>query len=409
MADFSEWGAEASGARLYELDHRKAVAGLLDAQHMLGEIAMQPTKQAHMQAQSEALNLETQQKRNFLQNLAQRRAMRPEEDQETELVDGLEELARAARDTGEIEQAGKIVNIISQVQGRKATAVASEARALRDSAVAAREQAVRIGAIAGSAKDQTSYDLMLLSARSQGMDVSGFTGSYERDKPVLDQLVSESLSAKDKAELDLKRVDDAEKKRMNDFQMRETLTRRPLQDAQRRLAEARIKRLDKIGAGPAASPSLAEVAQAEALLKEAVPSMDKDTVGRSAFTIAAEAKALLRTNPAISDIDLAIQRVIQKHKDEGNFVTESGMKSEFPYFGDRTTLSPRAQGKIKRAPKQLPRGADGKVDRSKLEVGELYTNDRGYTVEWTKNGAKLIGPGSGAGVAPSDDEDEEDE
>jgi len=221
MADFDfmnapDYGAP-GGVRANDAFRKNA----LDAQETLGKIAMQPGQMRLTDAHARLYEAEASAKEAAA--IAERRmadiALRAAGGQTAEaegptktprsLGSPLVDMAQMAFGAGLWKQGADLTKKAVDINAKEAAAGASQAsqqlRAVRAQVAQAGEQA----SLALSAVDQGSYDRLRMTLAARGQDISALPEDYASAKPMLQQVVTAGMTAKDSLALAEKRIQDA--------------------------------------------------------------------------------------------------------------------------------------------------------------------------------------------------------
>ena len=323
MADFDMWGPAASGGRLVEFDRLKA-------SQMLGEIAMQPVEMEYKRAATDYTRAHAEE----LKEKAARTKRMAEMAANINLTVGqpenpLFEMANIALRSGDLKEAGDLVNKASQDTNRRSQAELRDARIKEVSTKMQIENYDLAAREIGLATDEASLSTALQNFERRTKTPSGLldpeTGQLFptiKFNPQLRQMMVEKLlSAKDAANLE-------ERRRHNDILDRHWGTQAQQRevwqdiDYQRRRAEA----IRKPSVGKAGGKSFTQtdvnagVAQIMSVYK-----YDKDDpeVQQKGRELEERARARVAQQPNLLLAD-ARKQVFKDMQDRGDFAAARG-------------------------------------------------------------------------------------
>lgn len=398
MAD-ELWGV-ASGQRLAEHD-------VLARQEALGRIAIQPQRQRLLSAQAGTAELKLQQAQTMMDELQRNPGIfNPQQGggpggMPQSMSAPYFRMAEIAGRSGDVTTSRQLFAAGTQGMVREANAAHARSSMERDQL---NMQLKRMGILEGilsGAKDQSSFDTgnaLYFAQTGERSPYAGMTFSPEMVKPLTDSLIS----AKDRTHNQIlqSEYDSRAQNRDSMISHRDFLENHLL--TMEEIARNREQRLAKAGAGkPLAAPTPAETQAALALVKgQMFPNLQgaKDdpsylqtleTINAGAKNVAAEAKAILRDNPALT-WNQALQRALTESVKAGDWqtVAAGGL------FRSRDKTTFQGAGKSADTPLPLP------ANKQQMVPGKFYQNSKGQVGQWT---------GSGISLVASDNVDEEDQ
>lgn len=405
MAD-ELWGI-ASGQRIAEKD-------ILDRQEQLGRIAIQPQRQRLLGAQAGTAELKLQQAQTMMDELQKNPGIFNTQQggpggQPMSMAAPYFRMAEIAGRSGDVTTSRQLFAAGTQGLVREANAAHARSSMEKDQL---NMQLRRMGLLEGilsGAKDQASFDTGNALYFAQTGERSPYAG-MQYDPAAIKPLTDSLISAKDRTHNQILQGEYDSR-----AQNRESMIdhRAKLEDhfqIMEDIARNREQRLAKAGAGkPLAAPTTAETSAALALVKSQMfPNLQgaKDdpsylqtleTINAGAKNVAAEAKALLRDNSALT-WNQALQRALTESVKAGDWqtVAAGGL------FRSRDKTTFQGGGKSADTAMPLPTGGREEV-RKKLQVGKFYVDPRTQQpIQWTGTGFSPVAVDAG------DDGDETD-
>lgn len=362
--------------------------------HSLSQTAMMPYQAQHLQAQSRLLaaqagNAEVDLEANKLMAETMRRMSggATVTDKPMTMSEQLTALAETALGAGAVTKGRALATAASQVQLREIQGGLAKSRAEVQRLRAVGMQADTVGRLFGEVSDQAAFDRANDQYTFQTGQQSPYAGR-EFTPELVKQIHAAALTTKEQSELGIK---DTNAKSLESFRQARLDQRdfeNTLREDRQRLAREREERLAKSGGGKGvSSPAKAELDQARLLVKKDYDGMNPADLSDAAYNIAADAKALRRTNPAL-DSAAALTQAYQNAKAAGDFGSDAG------WGGSGISAKPTymSQGKTEAAPAKLP------SDKGSLKEGRFYTNAQGVVAKW--NGKAFV-PVKGARALPS--------
>jgi hypothetical protein len=400
MADpFSAWGPEAAPDRLIRQDALKEGEIAASIQERLGRVAMQPAQKRLLEAKAGELESEVRErqqaaelmKRAFGQDAA---AIAPEliesgtvgaaglslEQQalgtgrRVSIADKFGNAAEVFAGAGMVEQAKKLAESAALIRQREASQISSQTTALLNQLKIGKEQAENLAQFFGGAGGQDEWDMANRLYSFQTGQQSPFA-NVPFNEEVVDALNQRALSAKDRYDLADKAATRENTKRYRDERLKDFDEQNKIRKEQLRLNREREERLKKAGGTtrlPSADPKNTEIDHVKSLLKKDFPAANDDAqeLNTAAFTIAAEARAKLRANPALSP-SAAINQAYTEAMQQGDIsLTEGklfGIGKKFRFAGG---------GRSPETALTVPSKA------AEAKVGRYYVNSAGQIAKW---------------------------
>lgn len=320
------------------------------------------------------------------------------------LADQIDGAARLAMGGGFIEKAADLAGKAALVRAREARQADSLAGASNKVLQFVRDDAKLTASLLADVKDQDSWN----RANALYTFQTGRPSRYA-SVPFSPELVKSirdgAISTEKQADLEEKRLKREADERYRKQRLGQIDTQNEIRDRRLTLEREREERLSKAGGGKTvAGPAKAEVDQAARLIRKDYPDLQAADLNDSAYSIAAEARALRKRNPAL-DANTAIQQAIAQAVQDGDFKTSmkemGGLKipgtSKSEYLG---------RGKTAATPAAIP------ADKGQLREGRYYVNGQGQVGVWTGQGFKLtraLSVDNSRVGGTSDDDDEDDD
>jgi hypothetical protein len=372
------------GTRAFEADTREAHKFVLGAQKTLGEIAMQPLEARYKQLQGDELQSKLQEQKDVRELM--QRAMQPQAGQEepADISTRLENAANLFLDTGRVTQGSELAKAASTIREKasqnQSRGVLTQLNQIRQ----VREQAELVGQIFGDVKDQQELDTANRIFEFQTGRPSPLRGKVY-DPAEIAQIRQSSLSVLERADLgekQLVRKDTADNRTRLATQFdAEQKIRKARLDIERERLEQLKKRGSRL---PTAEPKKEEVQHIMNLLRKDHPFVDRLTgadaaqVREATYTIAAEARALMRANPALS-LPTALSQAYTNALRGGDIQIKPGTNIIRRNFGGEFKFS----GGGRSPETALPIPSDAKS----VQKGKYYVNPDGRIGRW--NGSKF--------------------
>lgn len=410
------------GTRLLESDYADVVQSGLGDLYKLGQIAQQPYDLERLKAQTRLENTKADAAEEELANerrLAElsRRAFSGATPGTSEagptrpvsMADQLDSLARMAAESGMIDKASKTAAAAAQIRQREAAAQGAVSRQMLDQQRMIKNSTGLLAQYFGAATDAESWqranELFAFQTGQQSPYASvPFSGE------LVDQINQSALTSKERFDLIEKELarDSLESFRSRRLQQHDTAT--TISRMRLQLAREREQRLAKAGTGGkgVTTPSGSEISLAKTLFDKEFPagSFNVEGVSRAeaAMTIASDARALRRQNPAL-DPAAAMRMAFENAKRSGDFQVTKGK------WAMKSSLNFERRGLDTQTPMPLPKSAGEAIP------GRWYSGPRG-TALWTgdkfvtgANATRWLSENNprGGGAVDSEDDDEGDE
>lgn len=314
----------------------------------------------------------------------EQQALAPKKKQPSSMADTLDSLAAAAAGAGLATKAQELAKNAALIRSREAVQQSAASRALIQQLQAIKEQASLTGQLFGGVNDQESWDRANAVYQFQTGKPSPYA-NVPFSPELVETIKQQALTAKEEADGEEKKIarkslDEFRKSRVKQHDENISLSRE-----RNRIAREREARLRKNGGGrQIASPTSAELTQAKRLIGRDYKNLEATDLNDAAFTIAAEAKALRRANPAL-DASMAIQQAYLNAIQAGDFqdisTTIGGVK--VPGMGKQTFAG---RGKKPETAAALP------SEKSKLVKDKYYVNPSGQIAQWNGKAFVLTRP-----------------
>lgn len=420
MADpFAAWGPEASPDRLIRQDAIKEANIMAQTQERLGRIAMQPLEMDIARAKLDVLKTAAEQDKKASELMIQ--AMQtgaadvdyslednPQARQAVSMADKLDRAANLFAGSGLIKKATDTAKAAAEIRAKADEGLKDRSQAALNQLRQRTQQAEAMAQHFGGATDQASLDLanrLYEFQTGQRSPLSDVPYSPE----LIESLNQSALSAKERLDLEEKYLSRQNlagyrKRRLEQFD-----TENDIRDKNYRLRKDTAERRAKVTGGtgrlPSAEPKEAEIKQVKNLIQRDFPFMadakgtDASAMSDAAYTVAAEARALMRANPALSTsaaINQAYTSAVRNgdiQADAGSFGGYVGRKFRFAGGG--------------RAPETALAVPSKKED---LKAGRYYVNSKGQIGRWDGKGFTPVqaqsnrSPLSGNNGSPDEEE-----
>ena len=403
------------GVRAFQQDALTTLRGTADAQHTLGQIAMQPLQARRLQAEAgksemEAAKMAAEMEAQKTLAAIMKRAQETEPGvagtgPQKSMADILDSVARTAAGAGLIEEAQKAAKGAAEMRQKEAATVSSQTTAVKNRLDAGIKQAELIGQIFGGADSQESWDRANALYETYMGTKSPFA-AIPFDPAARDQLVDASLSQKEKLELERKRLDAEATARYRGARLAQGRINLDIRQAELDRKRERDRVKDKNG-GPKAAATIPEanIKAVEDMIRSDFPDqMDRADRRQAAMDIASAARELQRQNPALG-ASQALARAYADAAGAGDFETTPGASAMGIQYKKPVT---KYAGRGKTAATAIP----APTDKSKAVVGRYYIFPGGRIGQLTKEGVKLVDSrvlsgDNGRGSSVEDDDDDE--
>lgn len=347
-------------------------------QETLGDVAMQPAKRRLIEAQAGKLEHDAQFEKLMAQSLGTLGGQpggKP-----MSMADSFDNLARIAVGSGFVTKAEDLAKTSALLRTREAAQLKSNVDTKLGALKVVRDNAELTSQLLGGVNDPESWaraNALYTFQTGQPSPFSNMTYSPE----LVERLNQAALSAKERADLEEKKLTrtataEYRRSRLDQINEQNDLRRQRIEQA-----AAREERLAKGGGGKGVSaPAKSETDQAVRLIKKDFDGLEAADMNDAAFSIASDARALRRSNPALNPA-MALQQAYAAAKEAGDFAVlpRKALGMDVP-----GTSKPVYQGRGKTA--TLP--APVPTDKGVLAKGKFYINPAGAVAQW--NGKAFV-------------------
>lgn len=361
------WGPENSGERLFEQDALARRKSDLDAAMTMSNLAMQPDK-ARL-ARSHADLYEAQAGRYKRETASAERLENAVSgvDLSEDPMERLYELSTLAAGAGDIKTAALMVEKTGQLALRGAQA--ERARAQRELAQvqsAVKKQDFIANRVSG-AVDQNSFNAINQAYEQEFGEASPYRG-MPFSKQLVDQIGNSALTAKQRLDVELKRVEERGRQAGRGIMDRHNRATEDIARERNRIALERATAVKKAG-GNAGTPGLRDIEASSAVLGEHVPDLKGEDKSRAARDIASRAKEIRGQNRAIG-MSQAVQMAFKEFNETGAF--EKGGGVDLPLVGNvGASMKYKSGGMSRETAIPLPK------ERKELKKNRYYLTGRG--------------------------------
>lgn len=369
----------------------------------LADVAMAPIKRRVLNAQAEKLELDNQQEREFAALIKAAQGVSDSPTAPTKsMADSLDALARTAAGAGLITKATGLAKDASLIRQREATQANQAVQTQLNGFKATKERAELVGQLLGGVTDEQSWiraNALLEFQTGQPSPYAGLAYTPE----LVGRLNAAALSTKERMDLAERALTRKATATYRQARLDQIDVLTEIRQGRLDTDNAREERLAKAGGGKGASaPSKSELDQAARLITKDFGNMAAADANDAAFSIAAEARALRKANPAL-DANTALMQAFQAAKTAGDFAENGGVMGT----GLRAKTIYSGRGRTAAAPAPMP------TDRKTLTKGRYYQNALGQVAQWNGKGFVITRPlsvdNSRLGSEAADDDDEDDE
>ncbi len=403
------------GDLAYQENYRDNLLTGIKGQEMLGQIAMQPFQARKLAAEADRAEIELQQNKQFAAMMAQKMGgstTTAKDGSPLSLSNQMDSLAKMAMSAGMLDKGTKLAATAATIRSREDAAAASRVRAQQGLLTIDKDNANFLGRVFGGAKTQEEWNhanalFSFVTRRPSPMQNVPF--SEELVKEINDQ----AQTTHERLTLEDKRLQREETKRKDDAAIEDKRLAREIRQQNTDIRRQREERLARAGGGKAVtSPNKMETDRARSIIKKDFPDLADEDVGDAASTVASEARALRRSNPALN-MDQALAQALLAARQAGDFQAEAGgtfSKDKTRYLG---------RGKTPETAAIVP--MDGKkVDTAKLVKGRFYVGIGGKIAKWNGKTMEMQGGtrglsgdnnrgGEGGGGGEPDDNEPDDD
>lgn len=310
------------GSRIAEEDYDAMRKHELEAQEMMGKIAMQPAHQRIWEAKASTDELALANERRF-QDLMQGYLGAPAAGEggptRQPIADRLEDIAGLAIGAGKIKTARELVAGAAQARMRNAIGQRAMTQAELNAARADRENIVLLEGVLHDSNDEASFQKNRMAYTALTGRPDPFAGvPYHPD--IISSLKNTALTTKQRLDTQLKQ-DELDRKIESDADLarhRGVLER--LRDEELKRRKQRDTYLQHNGGKSAGSPLKGDVDQALTIIKKDFPNQitDPTDLYNAAYDVAGRAKAIQNANRA-KDMPTAIHEAYAEARKAGDF------------------------------------------------------------------------------------------
>jgi hypothetical protein len=386
------------GTRAFEADSRAAVDFGLDSQFKMGQIAMQPLQAKKMQLEGEKLQFEMDETKAMRELMMKATAGGREGAKGPDPVEQLDNVAGHLISSGYVVKGGEIAKVAADLRQKTSQMLSAEATRRLNQIRTLREQTEYTAETFGGVKNQSELDLANRIYQFQTGRPSPYEGA-EYSPALVNTINQSALTAKDRLDLEEKGLtrefrNRQENRLTKQFELEQRVREGNLEV--RRQTEARRAKNAGPGAGrlPGAEPKTQEIDQVVSFLRRDYPFLsgerDKqigNSVNEAAYTIAAEARAKMRANPALS-ISAALNMAYTEAQKAGDFEADAG--TAIGGFGRKFKFA--GGGRSPETAVPVPKTA------ADAKVGRYYVNSRGDVARW--DGKKFVPAQAGSNRLP---------
>lgn len=380
------------GISAYDNNNRQDVLAGASVANTLSQMASRPSQIRLHEAQAGELEDKTRQSAAFRNLMMQVQGGLPEGASRPSIAEIFDRQALAASASGFVEEAQKLAGNASQIRHREEQDRAGRTTQALNLIKQQRETTELLGQYFGGVDSQEELD-----HRNKLFEFQTGTSSPFRGKPFdaeamgqLDQMALSSKERLDLMERGLSRdaITQHRKGRRAQFDTANDLAaerlhfQREQEERRRKAGETRTQ-----GRLPGAEPKAKEIEQVESLLKRDYPWLADSRDNKigaamkdATFTVAAEARAKMRANPALS-ISSAISQAYTEAQRNGDFSVDGGTMG----FGKKFSFA----GGGRSPETALPQPAD-----KSYKDGRFYMNSKGQIAKW--NGKQFVSVQAGS-------------
>lgn len=397
------FGAPEGFSRFEEDAYRRAAT-----EHTLGQIAMQPAERRLRTAQASAAELALEQEQmlaRLMQQASGGQVPVPGLTEEaaglgipgleqiasggkpTSITDQFDTLATLAAQSGLVTKAKEMATASALIKAREATQRNQAQQAQLNRLKTLAQQAETSAQIFGGSKNAAEW--------AQANDLFEFnTGQaspfrdVEYSPALVNRINASALTAKERADAAEKATSRGDLKSFRDARLKQHDLERKVREERNRIAKEREERLKKQGGGKTiAAPRTEEVSQIRSMIVKDFPAFQDSTdLKEAAFAVASEARALQRTNPALSS-SAALAQAYSSALQAGDFAEEGGIA------GFRKKGVYKGRGRTPQTAIPIPMSGS-KIAADKLVKDKYYVGAGGALGKWTGKGMLLV-TGSG--------------
>lgn len=290
-------------------------------------------------------------------------------------ADMLDDLSQLSLRAGDVKGGADLAGKASLIRMHDASAALSQVRGGVLALTAQQKEVDMLGRLLGDVTDQASWERANNLYAFNTNNPSPWAG-VPYSPELVNQLKAAALSRKDQIQTQISDVNAKSLRAFRNIRLKQHDRALDLTERRTEIAEDREGRLAKTGGGRAvASPQTGEIQEAARLIKRDFGKLDAADTMNAAFSVAAEAKALRRQNPAL-DAETALQRSYKSARERGDF-REIAAASRWSSPTQRFTGGGRTPETAIAAP----------PDPAQRVLNRYYSvGDKVY--QWSKEGAK---------------------
>ena len=326
-------------------------------------------------------------------------------------VEMMEQASAAALKSGMVNSGTALANDAAKLRLQQGQQARAQAQAVAQQATAAKTELALAEKLLGGVTDEASWGVANRLYEQMTGRQSPFAGQ-PYDPARVEQLRNETLTLKDQIDLRVKEMNAQTRAAQAEGAASFREFRKQNMAENTRIRRQQAERAGKAGGSKAdvGAPTKGEIDRAEGFVKKAYPQLPGDELNDAAYTVAARARAIRKTNPGV-DADEAFQRAMGESSGEFK-TTEEGYKIggfELPFGSTERThfRQPGIAGGKAGATPQTPIATipQNPADR---QVGKYYSHG-GKTYQWQKGGWKAVQQQAPSMAAAGGDEEEEEE
>jgi len=314
-----------TGSRLAEQDFWTRKINQLQIQQTMGQLAAQPTERRLLEAQAGAAELQLKSAERYNtaieENLKRQAAQVAGENAPIELDHLYNQTTAAAQlafDAGFPERAAELAAEAANIQSRQATAANARSNQALHEYKLISDQANQFLNLLSSAVDQPSWDAAVAQSELITGEPSDLRGTTY-DPAVVDNLSRQLMTAKERADLALRKEERASIDRVRKSNAELQKLREGLVRAQTTLARERAEKLKRdAGSGTAVAPTRVITAVVDRINNDFISPPTPEGARTMARPIAERAAEMMRNNPALRESE-AVNRAYLEAYQSGTF------------------------------------------------------------------------------------------
>lgn len=294
------------------------------------------------------------------------------------------------------EQAADMLKAASEIDNKESEILRRDEQNQTERVERILKGAKAVSSIFGNVQNQSELDFQIRRAEKLNQDSGAEviplqvidmlkTNGYDPD--VIQMLNEQALEYSDRARLEQQAVEEDGRNRramVTASQNQEKIRLQQIRDKQQEDHRRYLRKAGGAGKGSANLPTQQEIGAAETVLRTGVMKgapKKSDAVSRAALYVAETARQMVKDNPAIS-YEVALERASVQAEAAGMIEVSPGSQGILGFGAE----SPSAKFDRNAGAKRPPIGRDGKVDASKLKVGERYILDSGEVGKFNGKG-----------------------